>query len=370
MQGQWIHSVENGGKIVIEIDHDGSGYNGHICVYIQRPLVGVIKFRSATGAPIVRENLTVIYHQREGAPFPLPFETVQERYPNEDWLDNVLVSMELRKDRALTLELSGVSTLNNKLAVSVTIPASRSTEASELSADAEIVSWADFKRLVGTLVPQKFVFRGQSINKRLRSSFHRTNRKSLINYVDKDVFQIHKAITTSTANYFNLNDDNHYAAFLNLLQHHGYPTPLLDWTHSPYVAAYFAFRQARREPKSDDRVRIFMFDAAAWSMDCRQIAALVYTPPHLSLLEPLALENPRSAPQQALSAVVTVDDVEGYIEEIGRQSGHDYMRVFDLPYSERGNVLKELKLMGITAATMFPGLDGVCEAMRIQNFED
>ena len=45
--------------------------------------------------------------------------------------------------------------------------------------------------------------------------------------------------------------------FMIYLRHHGFPSPLLDWTRSPYVAAFFAFRQ--RPVNSDDGVAVFSY---------------------------------------------------------------------------------------------------------------
>ncbi len=43
--------------------------------------------------------------------------------------------------------------------------------------------------------------------------------------------------------------------FMAYLRHHQFPSPLLDWTHSPYIAAFFAFNDF--ESKKD--VAIFVY---------------------------------------------------------------------------------------------------------------
>ncbi len=231
----------------------------------------------------------------------------------------------------------------------------------------KVDDWKSFKEVVSTIENNRFIFRGQKSNKwRLRTGYHRSGRANLNRFEVSDIRQLHRHLSGLTRHIFNLQDPMQNLAFINLVQHHGYPTPLLDWTHSPYVAAFFAFRDLNPEESSsqDGKVRIFKLDAREWYKLTGNINVLYPCRPSLTIADATPFENPRALPQQSISTVSTVDDIESYILDLAG----GLLQVIDLPANARKIILAELALMGITASSMFPGIDGACEALRERNF--
>jgi hypothetical protein len=72
-------------------------------------------------------------------------------------------------------------------------------------------------------------------------------------------------------------------------------------------------------------------------------------------------------PQQAASTITSVDDMETYIRSRETDT-KKYLQMIDLPVRERKRVIRELSYMGITAGSLFPGLDGACEELAERNF--
>ena len=81
----------------------------------------------------------------------------------------------------------------------------------------------------------------------------------------------------------------------------------------------------------------------------------------------MPIENNRAVPQQGIASMTNMDDVESGIAAL-EGAGPVCLRAIDLPRAEREVALQDLSAMGITAGSMFPGLDGTLEALKNRRF--
>src|SRR5215203_1196227 len=104
-----------------------------------------------------------------------------------------------------------------------------------------LTAWNDYKSFIQEL-SENWVFRGQ-LNTRweLRNAIERTDFITLYKGVESDFVQEFKR---GARNYLAKDETpEHLIEWLALMQHHGAPTRLLDFSRSPFIAAYFAFEQ-------------------------------------------------------------------------------------------------------------------------------
>jgi hypothetical protein len=232
------------------------------------------------------------------------------------------------------------------------------------------LTWENFKEFVTTnyLNRETVIFRGQPDNTyKLRTSFHRCQRNNLLRYMSEDVPKLRHAVNAVSSFYYPPNDFEHLGGLLSLGQHHGYPTPLLDWTFSPYIAAFFAFTESAQRSSPTTAARIFIFDYANWPW--QPSPNIIIDPlPTIQFLVLSAHNNPRFVPQQSIASFSNVDDIESWIRNFEKDTQRKHLTVIDIPISERRRITDELRLMGITAGSLFPGIDGLCRSLKEKLF--
>jgi hypothetical protein len=368
LRGQWIarYSGSNTGTVVIDIDELDDHFAGAAIAWDDNAAHpnSFVQIQTQDKSDTQQlKNVPITYMDRFG------------NILSRDAIQQVIASGVIMPPTAdIELQLAG-NTLSIKWATPIGTAGSAVATASKtregLPSDLQPTAgkgWESFKKRVNALEQKKYIYRGQENNTwRLRTAFHRTGRADLSRYARDDISDLNKTFSALTPHAFNLADAIQHAAFIHLAQHHGYPTPLLDWTWSPYVAAFFAFRKIKKNEKGRKQVRIFKLDAFEWNKLIRADKIFGF-PPNASIINPLAFGNARAIPQQSISIVSNVDDIESHIESIERAQNKKYLEVFDLPARDRDYVMKELALMGITAGALFPGLDGACESLREWNF--
>jgi len=239
----------------------------------------------------------------------------------------------------------------------------------------EITSWPQFVALVNDDRLATWAFRGQAdetwpLSSKLTRELtnrdvHPANWEGQEEYILR-FFQRHSY--HFVAKMAEIDDTPRWLA---LMQHHGAPTRLLDFSWSPYVAAFFALEAATRDsavwavnsgnlqsyafgPYRGENPRPITFNALLRSIGAQGPDAVVFGEPYF--------KNQRLIAQSATFAWPR--DITRPLENILGARPNMVSKIIFRGKEVRREGLKQLLRMNITNATLFPDLDGLARSLN------
>jgi hypothetical protein len=281
-------------------------------------------------------------------------------------------------------------------------PASSPDEAPKVYEEKPLASWAEFRKTIadleggfahfdtriGSSQRNQIVYRGQRCAKwALTTTLERETSRhfTVLTYLDCAT-RYHSEIESITGRAWALPSEDETAevldaalpgvhvnspayAYLVYLRHHGFPSPLLDWSRSPYVAAYFAFESAN--PSSNDRVAIYAYIDSRFGTRVGFASAAT-----VSLLAPNVVTDRRHFMQQALytwclrrNDAIGDFDIFSHHQVLANVSDRqDILVRITLPASEKRAALRDLQSHNINHYTLFGTEDALAKTLATRAF--
>lgn len=171
---------------------------------------------------------------------------------------------------------------------------------------------------------------------------------------------------------------NDFASWMFLMQHHGLPTRLLDWTASPLVALHFAV--CEEEQKESDGV-LFVLDP--WSLNKTTLEVEgTMEPSELGPMFDAAFSTNRIPASWQTAIALTTDEansravaqqarftIHGSDEPLDRYSGNEsFLGHLTVPASSKERIRSQLARAGIAVHRLFPDLDHLAKWVKKKCF--
>lgn len=191
-----------------------------------------------------------------------------------------------------------------------------------------------------------------------REKWNLPSGDSFHNFKELEVFSPHKIL-------FDPKYD--LATYYVYLRHHGFPSPLLDWTRSPFIAAYFGFFE---QPHESEYISIYIFlEFMGKGMRMRGSAPTMHT------LGPSIKSHERHFLQQCeyTFCLEKKSEEEPFFVNHGRAFPQpapfqNNLWKFNIPSSERMKVLHFLDSANINTFSLFQSVEGLMSTAATRHF--
>jgi hypothetical protein len=159
-----------------------------------------------------------------------------------------------------------------------------------------------------------------------------------------------------------------YYSYLIYLRHHCFPSPLLDWTESPFIAAYFAFF----EKQANEMVSVYAYIEMP-----RGIKSGSSSFPSIHVQGPLVRAHTRHFNQKAWYTIATKYDYEENTHNFtnhekvfeSNEEEQDILIKINIPIKDRNKALRELSDYNINHFTLFQSEDALIKSLASKIFE-
>lgn len=245
--------------------------------------------------------------------------------------------------------------------------------------------WSELRQLLDEF-SENWVFRGQSDARwELQNAIERTDFVGLHGAVEAEFVA---EFQRGARNYLTRDQiPEHLIEWLALMQHHGAPTRLLDFTKAPFIAAYFAYEICdivASEYIGLWAINIHYLKTRAldelrrdYAEDLQQDGAFIHEKlferifhehqrPLVFPVEPFRM-NRRYSLQQSIfvSTGVAAQPFMEQLSFLGAEMERAVVKI-ELPSALQKPVLRELQRMNLHRASLFPDLDGYAASLRLR----
>jgi hypothetical protein len=234
-----------------------------------------------------------------------------------------------------------------------------------------LASWSEFHKVIKIFNNNTdYIWRGQRNEWPLESSFDRNfpkinNRQAKLDEILKK-FK-HRLDELSNPNINGMTDDKIWA----IGQHYGLLTPLLDWTESPYIAAYFAFYKKNTREQLEHRVVYTLNRVARRLIHGRTKARFIE---FLDLTKScderqnIRLKRQKGRFTKALDGIDIKTNISNYINRRQRYVENEDIILAEImiPEKVRDDCITFLETQKITHGYLFPDYAGAVEICKIE----